>query len=283
MPKKLVWNGDSISYGAQLDDKSLAFPFLIGKTLNAEVLNYAIGGATAAKQTEAYQDVFLSFADWEHFLKEGKADSRFRYLVRDGFFTPRPYRLYQFSLEKKVWLPGGTESVDCARTPLADRIGEMSPDADIVGIMIGTNDFYYDWTEFGQVDCEEKVCNTTFCGAMHKICQQLLIRYPHSLVILLTPIKRYQPQGIGRGTWDCFNPEDRNHLGLTLDDYRQAIIKIAEYYSFPVIDLYEKSGLNPCENPSFFADKDGKYVHPNLDGHLRMASVAIEEIETLVK
>lgn len=282
---KIVWNGDSISYGAQLNDKSLAFPFLVGKALDAKVLNYAIGGATAARQEGEYERVFLSLPEWEKFIDKGEADKNSRYLVKDNFFAVRPYRIYRF--ENTSWVPGGKESTDSGRTPLEDRVEEMELDADIVGIMIGTNDFYYDWTPFGSVEegyvrvSPDLPRNVTFCGAMHRICRRLLLRYPNSLITLLTPIKRYQPIGIGRGTWNCFYPEDRNHLGLTLDDYRRAILAIADYYSIPTIDLYAKSGLNPGLDASLFADKDGKHVHPNEEGHRRIAKLVTGALRAL--
>ena len=43
--KKLVWNGDSISYGSQLKDIRTAFPLLVAERLGMTVANYAIGGA----------------------------------------------------------------------------------------------------------------------------------------------------------------------------------------------------------------------------------------------
>ena len=278
--KKLVWNGDSISYGSQLKDIRTAFPLLVAERLGMTVANYAIGGATVAKKPDAYECAFADFKQWEAAMAEGRLDQKATYMVKDNFFAPRPWRLYHY--EDGQWVPGGTDNVDVARTPLVDRIEEMDPDADVIGIMIGTNDFYYNWTAFGEMadgyysrDAEHTVANptTTFYGAMHTMMRKLLARYPGKDIFLVTPIKRVQQDGVGRGTWDYYYPEQKNGLGLTMNDYRRAIQEIAEYYSVPCIDLYAVSGFNPHIDPSLFGDKDEKVVHPNEEGHERMASI----------
>ena len=278
--KKLVWNGDSISYGAGLTDRTKALPYLVANALGMNVVNYAISGGTLAKQESAYEACFLNLGEWQAAVEQGLLDNSKRYMVRDNFFAPRPYRLYSFV--DGQWVPGGTTISDVARTPLVDRIGEMDKEADVVAIMIGTNDFYYNWTAFGKMadghysrDENHSILNplTSFYGALHTMMRYLLETYKNKDIVLITPIKRLQPKGIGRGTWGCFYPEDKNGLGLSLNDYRKAIIEVAEYYSVPCIDLYALSGLNPHIDSSLFADKDTKLVHPNEAGHERMASV----------
>lgn len=278
--KKLVWNGDSISYGAGLSDRTKALPYLVAEALGMNVVNYAISGATLAKQDGSYESCFLDLNEWLDAVDKGLVDPSKKYMVRDSFFDPRPYRI--FSYIDGIWVPGGTTISDVARTPLVDRIGEMDKDADVVAIMIGTNDFYYNWTAFGEMadghysrDENHLISNlkSTFYGAMHSMMRYLMETYKNKDIVLITPIKRVQPNGIGRGTWDCFYPEDKNGLGLSLNDYRKAIIEVAEYYSVPCIDLYALSGLNPHIDSSLFADKDTKLVHPNEAGHERMASI----------
>ncbi len=283
MALNLVWNGDSISYGAQLEDKSKAFPCQIANLLQMKLFNYAIGGATSARQSGAYERCFCNIEDWKQAQDSDVLNPNATYLVKDNFFAPRPYRLYE--MQDGVWTPGGTASTDTGRTPLVDRIEEMESDADAVGIMIGTNDFYYNWTPFGSIDegflsVGKEPSIHTFCGSTHIICRKLLEKYPRTPIFILTPIKRYQTTGIGRGTWDCRFPEDKNDLGLTLDDYRKAIIEISAYYSLPVIDLYSLSGLNPHIDPTYFADKDGKYVHPSTCAHEKMARIVVAQMRS---
>lgn len=125
---------------------------------------------------------------------------------------------------------------------------------------------------------EEILTKSTFCGAMHTICKYLCENYKNKDIFFITPIKRYQP-----GTWDCKYPEDKNSLGLTLKDYSDAIMEICSYYSIPVIDFYSISGLNPHIDTSLFGDTDGKAVHPNLEGHKRMASLVVAYLQSLRK
>lgn len=126
----------------------------------------------------------------------------------------------------------------------------------------------------------ELVTKSTFCGAMHTICQKLLDAYKgkNKDFVFVTPIKRYQTN-----TWECKYPEDKNSKGQSLKDYVDAIIEICEYYSIPVIDLYRISGMNPHIDTSLFGDTDGKAVHPNLEGHKRMASFVIGFLESIRK
>ncbi len=268
----------------QLADKTRAYPCLVAEKLQMRLVNYAIGGATVAKQHGAYRSAFARQSDWEEAVKSGILDTTQVYMVKDNFFAPRPWRLYRFVDHQ--WLPGETASTDVARTPLVDRIAEMDDDADVVLIMVGTNDFYYDWTAFGEMSegyyrLGKEPSEETFFGAMHLMMRRLLAKYRNKDIVLVTPIKRLQPMGVGRGTWDGFYPEDKNALGLTLNDYRLAIKEIADYYSVPCIDLYATSGLNPHIDPTLFGDKDTKVVHPNEEGHERMASVIVAALRSM--
>ena len=126
----------------------------------------------------------------------------------------------------------------------------------------------------------ERISKSTFCGAIHTICRKLLNAYKgkNKDFVFVTPIKRYQTN-----SWDCKYPEDKNGKGKTLKDHVDAIIEICGYYSIPVVDLYRISGLNPHIDTSLFADTDGKAVHPNLEGHKRMASFVTAFLEGLKK
>lgn len=131
------------------------------------------------------------------------------------------------------------------------------------------------------VPTDKNAPNETFCDGLHKLCRYLCETYKNKDIISLTPIKRKQPAGTGSGTWDCIYPEDTNAEGKTLKDYRDKIIEACEYYSIPYIDLYTLSGLNPHIDPSLFADTDGRVVHPNEEGHRRMASIIIGQMQKL--
>lgn len=123
----------------------------------------------------------------------------------------------------------------------------------------------------------------TFYDGLHKMFKQLLNRYKNKDIIVCSPIKRRQYKGLSNGTWDCCYPEDTNHEGKTIKDYCDAIKKVCEYYSVPFIDLYTLSGLNPHIDLTMFADTDGKGAHPSIEGHKRIASVIIAQMQSLRK
>ena len=120
--------------------------------------------------------------------------------------------------------------------------------------------------------------NETFCDGLHKMCRTLLNKYKNKDIIILIPIKRVQETH-----WSCIYPEDTNKYGKTLNDYREALIECCEYYSIPYIDLYTLSGLNPHIDPSLFGDTDGRAVHPNAEGHKKMAAVIVAQMESMKK
>ena len=404
--KKLIWNGDSISYGSWLESpETEAYPYQVGRALGMETYNFAIGGSYAAKPKGSFDEFYWDYAKWQADVAAGLVDTSKKYLVKDYANKKKPCRIYYHNGTK--W----TTNSETGGWAIVERMKEMvalHPDADVIGIAIGTNDFITSACPFGDVDAAnyrnlaklreefaasntknllkedgvelyEKtkllkpsfelasddlyyvymyipikpgknykarssarswfldadknplstvnlnqqnsqftapenaayICVTfsysgvknpqdaslicldddfdedafqkvvddltksTFCGAIHTICKYLLENYPNKDIVFVTPIKRRQGS--------IQYPEDKNSLGYTLLDYTDAIIEICGYYSIPVIDFYRNSGLNPHIDDSLFADTDGKVVHPNLEGHKRMASLVIAYLEGLRK
>lgn len=394
--KKLIWNGDSISYGSWLASPTTdAYPYLVGKALGMETYNFAIGGSYAAKPKGSFEKFYWDWNEWLKAIENGDLDTTKKYLVKDYVNANKPCRIYYYDGTK--W-KANSETGGWA---LVERVKEMvavHPDADVIGIAIGTNDFYTSACPFGEIDAanyrnleelkkqvtydttanlaeqgetvpnmkllkpeyalaessdfyvvldipiipgnkyqvvngyrswfldSEKqplstvnlkdldftfiapekahyisisfngetgsgavyqanantdsiseeimdLTHSTFCGAIHTICRYLLVNYSNKDIVFVTPIKRYQG-------W-CKYPEDKNSLGHTLKDYSDAIIEICSYYSIPVIDFYSNSGLNPHIDTSLFGDTDGKTVHPNEEGHRRMASLVIGYLQSL--
>ncbi len=90
-------------------------------------------------------------------------------------------------------------------------------------------------------------------------------------VILLTPIHRgFATFGPGNiqpvETW-------ANALGLFIDDYIRVVREAGDHWAVPVIDLDRISGLLPRyeEHFGFFHDVKTDRLHPNAEGHRRMA------------
>lgn len=386
--KKMVWNGDSISYGSWLSSPTKdAYPYLVGNALGMDVYNFAIGGSYAAKPKGAFETFYWDYNKWQQDVAAGLVDTSKKYLVKDYNNSAKPCRIYYY--DGKTW-KANSETGGWAIVERMKEMVALHPDADLIGIAVGTNDFYTSACPFGSVeeaiderieelrqryeydesvnmielgemhagmkllatsyttdeapeytvckdipivpgceyrvkggyrswfldadktalstvnlkdqsfrfvapegaryisitlsgdisnayvhgaisDVEKDLTHSTFCGALHTICKYLQSSYEGKDIVFVTPIERYQ-------SW-CNKPETPNSLGYTLKDYTNAIIEICSYYSIPVIDFYRTVGVNPHVDKSLFGDTDGKYVHPNEEGHRIMASVVIDYLK----
>lgn len=145
------------------------------------------------------------------------------------------------------------------------RIDKLPREASAVVVFGGTNDFCHGDAPFGTF--EDNTLDT-FCGALHCLSKALIERFPSAEIIFMTPLHRV----------DENIPNQSN--GLILQDYVNSIKRAAESYSFPVLDLYALSGMQPrieVQNKLYFDDG----LHPNDNGHKRIAHKLIEFIKTL--
>ena len=115
------------------------------------------------------------------------------------------------------------------------RMEEMDPDADVVVVFGGTNDFGHGDAPFGTFDDRTP---DTFCGATHTLVRTLIERYPHAEIVFITPLHRLNE--------NCPTGDNKPAPVATLKDYVDAMRRILEYYSVPVLDLYAESGLQPA-------------------------------------
>jgi lysophospholipase L1-like esterase len=121
-------------------------------------------------------------------------------------------------------------------------------DANIWTIEAGVNDWYYN-TPLGTISSTD---NTTFYGSYRNTVENILNRPNHPKLILFTLLQS--------------NRDYTNNAAptpYTTKEINQAIIDIANRYSLPYVDLWNKGGLNPLNiqaatNPTTI---DG--IHPN--------------------
>lgn len=139
------------------------------------------------------------------------------------------------------------------------RAEAMDPDADLVLVFGGTNDFGHGDAPLGKSTDRTK---DTFYGALHVLMTTLLRRYPESEIVFVTPLHRLnEDDPYGDGKKEKSSP---------LKSYVEAIRETASYYSIPVIDLYGSSGLQPRVEEigaRYFIDG----LHPNDAGYQRIA------------
>ena len=144
------------------------------------------------------------------------------------------------------------------------RALEMAEGADLVVVFGGTNDFGHGDAPFGEWGDKDE---TTFCGAVYALYEKLLCRYPLGRVLVLTPLHRMSEAIL-------------NQHGRVLKDYGDIIRKTAELFSFPVLDLYAVSGLNPLMGKvKETMMPDG--LHPNDRGYQRLFEIIDQYIKVM--
>lgn len=138
------------------------------------------------------------------------------------------------------------------------RYGSMEPYADAVCVFGGTNDFgHRDTAPMGTMEDREDV---SFFGALHLLCRGLTEKYPHAPILWFTPLHRAYGDGYG---------ETNPFTGRSLEEYVEAIRRVACFYHLPLLDLYG-CGLDPrLQTIREQEVPDG--LHPNDEGHRRLA------------
>lgn len=160
--------------------------------------------------------------------------------------------------------------VDRSDMDFCGRVASMDPDADILVIFGGTNDYGHGDAPIGTMS--DRTVNT-FYGALHVLYSSLIEKYPHALIVVLTPLHRC----------DEDNPSGENRKAAdvgALSDYVHIIRQVAEYYALPVLDLFAASGLQPrVPTIKELYVPDG--LHPNDNGHKILAVKIAHFLETL--
>ena len=108
------------------------------------------------------------------------------------------------------------------------RVDNMEENADAVFVLGGTNDYGHGDAEIGSFDSRSEY---TFYGAMHILCNKLISKYPSAEIVFATPLHRCD--------------EDGNSKNASLKQYADIIKEVAEFYGFPVLDLFGTSGIQP--------------------------------------
>ena len=165
------------------------------------------------------------------------------------------------------------ESNPDERAPMVTRYQDM-PDADVVVVLGGSNDWYYAWTPIGEFADRT---NYTFYGALHNLIQGLMQKYADSLIVFCTPIKR-------GNTADLTNSN-----GKTLGEYCDIIKEVCAYYGIASLDCNRDVQLAPFvpwQNNKYFLVPGGQtesdYTHPNDLGHTKIAAYITGQIKALV-
>ena len=140
------------------------------------------------------------------------------------------------------------------------RVDEMDPDADIIVVFGGTNDWGHGDAPLGTPADRTP---DTFYGACHTLCRKLIEKYPAAVIAFMTPLHRETEDDLRGGQR---KPADVGNL-LT---YVRIIREVTEEYSLPTLDLYACSGMQPkIKAHKELYMPDG--LHPNDAGHAVIA------------
>lgn len=140
------------------------------------------------------------------------------------------------------------------------RADAMDPDADMIVVFGGTNDYGHGDAPIGSIDDRTSY---SFYGALHVLIRKLYDMYPGKTIIFMTPVHRLNessPRGDGYKA-----------PTLPLSGYVDVIKDVCRYYAIPVLDLFAVSSMQPdVESQMRLFMPDG--LHPNDAGHAIIAS-----------
>ena len=139
-----------------------------------------------------------------------------------------------------------------------DRYVAMDPNANVIFVFGGTNDYGFD-TPLGTFGDRHQ---ETFYGGLNQLMCGLQQMYPSAEIVFLTPLRRE-------------NDGKKNKYGNTLNQYAQAVIDMAGFYNFRVLDLYTPGNLNFASQKSVYM-RDG--IHPSAKAHGILADYIYQQM-----
>lgn len=173
------------------------------------------------------------------------------------------------------------------RNPMVLRYTNCPNTADVISVMGGTNDIRNN-VPLGTMS--DRV-GTTYYGALHLILGGLYQKYlidqgvavgKHKKIFICTPPKLLASSG---------NVEGGTGTLVDMSLWCDAIKEVAAYYSIPVLDFQNLSGINPHLNQTIHGTDDGytawynPYItdgtHPTQEGAEMMADVLVGFLKTL--
>ena len=158
---------------------------------------------------------------------------------------------------------GGTR-IARQKTPTADprwdldfvgRVDAMNPDADLVFVFGGTNDYGHGDAPMGNINDSTVY---SFCGAINVLIDELEKKYGKEKLVFITPLYR-ENENNPYGDGNALTPRP------PLSEYRKAMVEVLTNRKITILDLKDEMG-RPEGNPLI---ADG--LHPNDEGHKKIA------------
>lgn len=136
-----------------------------------------------------------------------------------------------------------------------DKLGLAK--ADVYSVFLGTNDWWQGRRLGTFEDYKKNMGNSTVYGSFRIIINKLHDLNSQAKIILITPMQRSDFVYLGdkrNNAWGSYR--DRN--GQWLSQFASAIDSIAKFAHFPVVDLYNKSGITQKNLVKFKRLRDPK-------------------------
>lgn len=127
---------------------------------------------------------------------------------------------------------------------------------DFVTIAYGTNDVQ---GAVGIDNANNPQDTTKYLGALRYAITKLLTAYPHIKLMLMTPIYRYWNEENVDSDSKMFNGGTQHFT-----EWGDGLLKVAEEYKIPAVDMYRTLGFNAITRTYYFPSTDG--THPNVKG-----------------
>jgi lysophospholipase L1-like esterase len=209
---------------------------------------------------------FLGDSITEAYGIANQDDNYVNVLAKKYHFTALNYGMGGTRYAKQLHHPVGPfDSFDFNR-----RILSVNSKSDIVVIFGGSNDYGHGDAPFGTAD--DKTENT-FCGAVNGLAKKCRKRFPHAIIIFVTPLHRLNDMKIGHDAWK--DPDSK-----PLANYASHIKNVAIKNKIQCLDLFSICRIDP-NNPSDAAEYMPDGLHPNEKGHLVIANLLGHFLESL--
>lgn len=144
-------------------------------------------------------------------------------------------------------------------------------DSDIIGVFGGTNDFAQNIPIEGDTKKQNELV-----GATSLLIDEIKQKNNNALIFFVPPMWRARINDSTKFVDIETNPND---IGLFFKEYYNAIYKVCESKSVPVLDLYHDFIINKYNYPYYLADG----LHPNDAGYHLLADIFYNYIHALAK
>ena len=123
--------------------------------------------------------------------------------------------------------------------------------------------------------------DSTYRGRINKALDCVKRMYPRKQIVLLTPIHRAEFYA-NEKNWQP-REDYTNKCGEYIDAYVESVKEAGNIWAVPVIDLNALCGLYPLmdEMAQFFKSAENDRLHPNDEGHRRMALTLMYQLAGL--